>query len=300
MVSPSDNRKDDHPGFGFDQGSPLVGEGDIFNCLSADKSTSLFLGRYSMTEVKAVLGKRNFFRDAEKRGLWPLVFDLDCSEYPVQRLRIFHEIKRADKVIVDLKIREGHLAPKDEFPLDPSFYAYNFLIFEWLTIQDPLHDFSEKRPPLPGQDHPGLGMGKKLVDLFAYLARLTRKDGLLAFPAYFHNALLFGRYFNFLSPEKAAEIRAIEKSFPKIAFKHLAWIVYLNCLKHADGRTYEWRAQEQVYPLTKPLAAHFDSRTYKERFKEHYGRLDFVIDWGGYERKLDELIKIKEKLTKSW
>lgn len=246
-----------------------------------------------MTEVMAVLGKRNFFKDAQKRGLWPLVFDLDCTNTPVQRLRIFLGEKKADKVIVDLKVREGHLTPKDYLDLGPSFYGYSFLIFEWLTIQDPLHDFSEKRPALPGQDHPGLGMGKKLVDLFSYLARLTRKDGLLAFPAYFHNAMLFGRYFAFLSPEKAAEVEAIHKTFPKIPFKHMAWIVYLNCLKCADGKAYEWRAQEQVYALNKAIGAYLNGKAYKNRFKEQLKRLSFTIDWPEYERKLDELIKIK-------
>ena len=293
MVPPADHKKEERPAFEFDEGSPLVIEGDIFSCLSADKSTSLFLGRYAMTEVMAVLGKRNFFKDAQKRGLWPLIFDLDCTNYPVQRLRIFHEEKRADKVVVDLKVREGRLTPKDYLDLDPSFFDFSFLIFEWLTIQDPLHDFSDKHPPLPGQDHPGLGMGKKLVDLFTYLARLSRRDGLLAFPAYFHNALLFGRYFAFLSPEKAAEVEAIHRTFPKIPFKHMAWIVYLNCLKRADGRVYEWRAQEQVYPLNKAIAAYLDSREYKTRYKECLKSLSFTIDWPGYERKLDGLIKIK-------
>ncbi len=291
MAPPDDSKKIPNPYSLSD--SPLVGAGDIFSDLTADRSTSLFLGRYSMTEVMAVLGRRNFFKDAQKRGLWPLAFDLDSSNYPVQRLRIFHEEKRPDRVVVDLKIREGHLTPKEYLDLDAAFFGYTFLIFEWLTIQDPLHGFSEKRPALPGQEHPGLGMGKKLVDLFDYLARLTRKDGLLAFPAYFHNALLFSRYFTFLCPEKAAEIQAIETSFPKIPFKHLAWIVYLNCLKCSDGKTYEWRAQEQVYALNKSIAAYLNSRAYKYRFKKRLQELSFTIDWDGYERKLDELIKIK-------
>ena len=134
------------------ENSELVGEQDILSDLTQDKGTSLFLGRYSLTEARAVLGKRNFFRDSMRRGLWPLAFDLDSSSYPVQRLRIFHGQKLADKLIVDLKIREGNLLPRDYLDLDPSFFGYSFLIFEWLTIQDPLHGFSEKRPPLPGQE----------------------------------------------------------------------------------------------------------------------------------------------------
>jgi len=276
------------------QGHPLVGENDILSDLTREKATSLFLGRFSMTEVLAVLGKKNLFREAQSRRLWPLAFDLDSSAYPVQRLRIFHEEKDPEKVVVDLKIREGRLAPKDYLQLGPEFFEYDFLVLEWLTLQNPLLSFSEKRPPLPGQQHPGLGLRKKVVDIFGYLARLLRKDGLLAFPAYFHNALLFSRFFYFLNPEKLAEVLAIEKSFPKIPFKHLAWIVYLNCLRREDGRAYEWRAEEQVYPITKALKIHFESKAYKRKVKQSLKQRSFTIDWEGYERKLDELIKIRK------
>jgi hypothetical protein len=278
----------------FPSDTPLVRESDILADLTEEKATSLFLGRYSMTEVTAVLGKRNFFREAQKRDLWPLAFDLDSSGYPVQRLQIFRQAKKPENLVVDLKIREGRLAPNCRpIHLDPSFFKLDFLILEWLTIQNPLLEFSAKRPPLPGQKHPGLGLGKKVVDLFVNLARLLQKDGLLAFPAYFHNALLFSRYFHFLNPEKAAEITAIEKAFPRIPFKHLAWIVYLNCLKLENGETYEWKAEELIYPLSKGLKEYFDSRAYKKRLKQGLKGRSYAIDWDGYERKLDELIKIR-------
>ena len=278
----------------FGSAAPLVREADILADLTEEKASSLFLGRFSMIEVTSVLGRRNFFREAQKRDLWPLSFDLDSSAYPVQRLQIFRQEKKPENLIVDLKIREGRLAPGGRsHQLDPSFYNFDFLILEWLTIQNPLLHFSAKRPPLPGQKHPGLGIGKKVVDIFVYLARLLQKDGLLAFPAYFHNALLFSRYFHFLHPEKAAEILAIEKAFPRIPFKHMAWIVYLNCLRQANGDAYEWKAEELIYPLNRELKDYFDSKSYKRRLKQMLKARSFTIDWDGYERKLDELIKIK-------
>ena len=272
---------------------PLVRERDILSDLIEEKATSLFLGRFSMTEVRAVLGKKNFYREAKDRGLLPLAFDLDSSEYPVQRLRIFHEETDPEKLIVDLKIREGRLPPKAYLHLGPEFFEHDYLVLEWLTLQNPLLGFSRKRPPLPGQQHPGLGLRKKVVDIFVYLARLLHKDGLLAFPAYFHNAVLFSRFFNFLNPEKLAEVLAIEKAFPKIPFKHLAWIVYLNCLRQEDGRAYEWRAEEQVYPIRRELREYFDSKKYKRLVKQSLKERSFTIDWEGYGRKLDELIKTK-------
>ena len=275
------------------ENSALVGEKDILADLTQEKGTSLFLGRYSLTEALAVLGKRNFFREAKRRDLWPLAFDLDSSEHPVQRFQIFLEEKKPENLIVDLKIREGRLAPKDYLHLDPGFYKHNFLVLEWFTLQNPRQEFSKKRPPLPGQQHPGLGLGKKVVDLFIYLARLTRKDGLLAFPAFFHNALLFSRYFRFLRPEKYAEVLAIEKAFPKIPFKHMAWIVYLNCLKQDNDKPYEWKAEEMAYPLNKSFKDYFDSKAYKNRFKQSLNKWRFTIDWDCYEKKLDDLIKEK-------
>lgn len=272
---------------------PLVLESDVLSDLIAEKATSLFLGRFSMTEVKAVLGKKNFFREAKNRNLLPLAFDLDSSEYPVQRLRIFHEEMDPEKLIVDLKIREGRLSPKPYLHLNPGFFEHNYLVLEWLTLQNPRLSFSEKRPALPGQQHPGLGLSKKVVDIFIYLARLLRKDGLLAFPAYFHNALLFSRFLYFLNPAKYAEVLAIEKAFPKIPFKHLAWIVYLNCLRQEDGRVYEWKAEEQVYPVRRELKDYFNSRKYRQSVKHGLNERRFTIDWDGYEKKLDELIKIK-------
>jgi hypothetical protein len=273
------------------EGTALVGEKDILSNLTEEKGTSLFLGRYSMTEALAVLGKRNFFREAKKKGLWPLAFDLDSSGYPVQRFQIYLKEKKPENLIADLKIREGQLAPKDYLPPDSGFCKYHFLALEWFTLQNPRVEFSRKRPPLPGQQHPGLGFGKKVVDLFVYLARLTRKDGLLAFPAYFHNALLFSRYFRFLNPEKSAEVLAIENAFPDIPFKHLAWIVYLNCLKQDNGSVYEWKAEELVFPLNKALKDYFDSRAYKNKLKQSLKKWHFTIDWDCYEKKLDDLIK---------
>jgi hypothetical protein len=286
-------KKDDPAETSSRNAPPLIREKDILSDLVEEKASSLFLGRFSMPEVRAVLGKKNFYREAKDRGLLPLAFDLDFSEYPVQRLRIFHEEKDPERLIVDLKIREGRLAPKDYLPLAPRFYEYEFLILEWLTLQNPRLSFSRKRPPLPGQQHPGLGLSKKVIDIFVYLARLLRKDGLLAFPAYFHNALLFSRYFCFLNPEKRGEVRAIRKSFPDIPFKHMAWIVYLNCLRREDGSVYEWRAEEQVIPIRKDFKDYCESREFKRRVKAAQVKHRFSIDWDDYEKKLDKLISAK-------
>jgi len=270
------------------QTSSLFEEEDIFADLAEKKGTSLFLGKYSLNEVFAVLRKRSFLSDARKRKLWPLVFEMDSSEFPLQRFQIFYKDKKPDNVIVDLKIKEGSFRPKKDLAISATLKKSKFLTLDWLTLQNPLQNFTPERPPLPGQKYPGLSLGKKVMDIFIYLARLTRNDGLLAYPAYLHNALLFLRYFNFLNPDKEAEVIAIKKSFPEVTFKQLAWIVHLGCLRSQDDKVYEWEAEEQVYPINKTLKDYFDSKDYKKRVKEAQKDFHFRIDWECFKRKPEQ------------
>ena len=258
------------------QKSFFIEEKDIFSDLEGDKGSCLFLGKYSLSEISAVLKKRNFFKDAQKRGLWPLEYHMDTSEFPLQRFQIFYKEKKEENLVVDLKLREGTFQPKEK---------YKFLFLEWLTLQNPLLEFSGDLSPLPGQKHPGLNLGKKVLDLFAYLARLCRLDGLLAFPAYFHNAILFSRNFYFLNPKKQGEVLGIRKTFRRVPFKQLAWIVYLDCLQEKSLGVYKWEAEEQISPLNKTLKAYFESKQYKNMVRETMEKLEFTIDWECYKRK---------------
>jgi hypothetical protein len=269
--------------------SPLVGESEIFTELHVTQGSSLFLGRYSANEVLTVLNKKGFLKEARKRFLWPLAYELDSSDYPLQRLQIFLREPGPENLIVDVKIKECDFIPKETAEGLPVLPPQRALAFEWLTLQNPLVKRGEPFSPLPGQIRPGLSMRSKIMDLFVYVGRLTRKDCLLAFPAYFHNAVLFSRYFHFWNPSKEAEVLAIRRAFSHMPFRHLAWVVHLNCLRRRDGSVYEWRAQEQLYPLTRPLKDYFDTRRYKDIVKTGLKTLGFTVDRDEFVRKSAEI-----------
>lgn len=265
--------------------TPLVDESEIFAELHVKRGSSLFLGRYSVREVLAVLNKKGFLKEARKRFLWPLAYEIDSSDYPLQRLQIFLREPGPENVIVDVKIKECDFVPKEAEDGLLSLPPQKALAFEWLTLQNPLAKRGEPFLPLPGQTRPGLSMRSKIMDLFVYLGRLTHKDCLLAFPAYFHNGVLFSRYFHFWNPRKEAEVLAIRRTFRHMPFRQLAWVVHLNCLRREGGSVYEWQAEEQIYPFTRPLKDYFDSRRYKDAVKTGLKTLSFTIDRDEFERK---------------
>jgi hypothetical protein len=265
--------------------APLVDENEIFTELRVKQGSSLFLGRYSANEVLALLNRKGFFKEARKRFLWPLAYELDSSGYPLQRLQIFLREPGPDNLIVDVKLKECDFATRETVAGLPALAPQKVLAFEWLTLQNPLVKRGEPFSPLPGQIRPGLSMRSMIMDLFVYVGRLTRKDALLAFPAYFHNAVLFSRYFHFWDPRKEAEVLAIRRTFSHMPFHKLAWVVHLNCLRRQDGSVYEWQAEEQLHPLTRPLKEYFDSRRYKDVVKTAQKALDFAVDRDEFERK---------------
>jgi hypothetical protein len=265
--------------------APLVDENEIFSELHVKQGSSLFLGRYSANEILAVLNKKGFLKEARQRFLWPLTYELDSSDYPLQRLQIFLREPGPENVIVDVKVKECDFAPQAAAEGLPALPPQKALAFEWLTLQNPLIKRGEPFSPLPGQTRPGLSMRSKIMDLFVYLGRLTRKDCLLAFPAFFHNGVLFSRYFHFWNPAKEAEVLAIRRAFSHMPFRQLAWVVHLNCLRRADGSVYEWRAEEQLYPLTRPLKDYFDSRRYRETVRTGLKTLQFTVDQAEFARK---------------
>jgi len=268
----------------------LVSQDDLFSDLDKKKGSTLFLGKYTLREAAIVLKKKSFAREAQKRKLWPINVELDSSEFPpLQRLKMFYKDNRPENLVVDLKIREGRFKPVTDPPLKFSFLKFDFLVLEWLTLQNPNLPFSGDKTPLPGQNYRGLNLGKKIIDLFVYLARLNRNDGILAFPAYFHNALLFSRNYHFINPEKKAEVQTIRKSFSHISFKQLAWIVHLNCLRDKENNIYKWKGEAQVYPLNKEMEKYFISKEYTEMADEKEKKLRYSIDWSCYWEKINKI-----------
>jgi hypothetical protein len=65
----------------------------------------------------------------------------------------------------------------------------------------------------------------------------------------------------------------------------LAWIIHLNCLRTGEGKVFEWKAEEQIYPMNNVLKKYFESKEYKERLKAAVSNRNFSIDWDCFEEK---------------
>lgn len=178
------------------------------------------------------------------------------------------------------------------------------VVIEWLRMQDPLKPFG-KRTPLPGQLHPGLGLGVEAAKALCSLARKNGRDGILNLPEHFYNAYLYAQGFNlyrFLNPAFEGYFKsickAIEPDIKERGISAVAWAVFrgmLHCRMSDDddaagagtGKAMpariKWVSQEQVCPLSGRMTKYFKSSAYENAVKKAYHPEAFFIMWDQLE-----------------
>jgi len=178
--------------------------------------------------------------------------------------------------LIDLRLTEesqvGILAEK--LPREPLA----FLVIQWLSLQDVRGTFSAARPRLPGQDYPGLGVGKKLFSLLTRVARELGKDGLVGYPQYYHNAVFYSDSFVFADARQQGICLALRRDLGKLTLVEASRAV-------ADGRITEtrsgerllWRPGEMIFPLTRRLMGYYAGREYRTEAERAAARVAFHL-----------------------
>ncbi len=81
-----------------------------------------------------------------------------------------------------------------------TFGGFELLSVEWLLLQNPRGRFTPKRPALPGQKHPGLGLLDDVVALLIVACDRLHLDGLVFVPSQFHIAAYGRSHMKFVKP----------------------------------------------------------------------------------------------------
>ncbi|MEJ2184419.1 MAG: histone deacetylase [Gemmatimonadota bacterium] len=125
---------------------------------------------------------------------------------------------------------------------------------EWLLMQNPREEFSAARPPLPGQEHPGLGI---LADVFAWLIIACREAGLdgVAFrSSHFHVATLARRRFRFMDPRLQIRFDAIMEAGESLSLAESSHAVAEGRVREANtGDPVAWPEATMILPVAHRL-----------------------------------------------
>ena len=242
----------------------------------------LFLNLYSSEEIIELFNEMGITEKILDIGFSNLEIVISGDSPFDHRLRLYSKESKEQSeknLLMELVVKEGIFEPKKIFVEEFRVRSPRMLMIEWLGFQNPKAKFDEKRPRLPGQKFPGLGI---LMELEAVLARICKRigyEGVIDVPEYYHGALMYSPKFFFYDPQMQGMLGAMIRDFANIPLDRASTAVLLRCVKNkATGEFVEWSPGEQIMPVSEKMKKYFKSDGYHELMLKAMSENSFVID----------------------
>lgn len=152
------------------------------------------------------------------------------------------------------------------------------IVLDWLLLQDPRARFTAERPPLPGQQHPGLGAGDRALALLDRLATALGREAVLAFPSHYHNAHITAEAFRFIDPVRQGELLALQRDLAGLSLAEASWAVELGLITEPAGTQYRWSAEEMAHATSPRVEDYLHGKPYEREAHDVADALSFDVD----------------------
>lgn len=250
-----------------DEESWGLGEEDLADILPGLPGPRRFLGAFTQVQVELMLERMGLLQQIRARGFPCPHVSLELDHPLGQTLRIYGEPGRHE-LLVELRLaRTSRAVP-----------GFELVSVEWLLLQNPRASFTPERPPLPGQQYPGLGL---LAEVFAWLVLLCERealDGLTFRPSHYHLASLARRHATFLHPEHAALFAALAQL---LAGRPLAEASALvaggRVVNRRTGQAVVWEAFPMVVPVSHRLRAMVCGEDYERAVQRELAQYELEL-----------------------
>jgi acetoin utilization deacetylase AcuC-like enzyme len=140
------------------------------------------------------------------------------------------------------------------------------LYIHWLSLRNPRAQFSERRPRLPGQEVPGLGLARESGTMLALMALRLGLAGVVLRPAHYHSAYTARHHFTFVDPLRQGRFEALVRDLSHLPLLEATTLVSDGRVL-LDGEPYAWEADEMVYWLRESPAEMGEAEHERERVR---------------------------------
>jgi acetoin utilization deacetylase AcuC-like enzyme len=248
-----------------------VSETDSWNLAPEDlmglvtREDPRFLGRFSRHAVELQLEQLGVLNNIRSRGFPNLTLTLDAPKGLGQILRVLGA-PEGGEMLMELKASISR-------SIMPGFEVVEI---GWLLLQNPRAAFIPRRPQLPGQSHPGLGMLRDIAAWLIVVCEELRLDGIGFVPSQYYMAAVGHRHLRFVQPEGQARYESIRQ-----ALRGVGLAAANRALNDGDvtdavtGQPVHWEPVPMVLPVSDRLRARVTSRAYREVVEQARGEFQF-------------------------
>ena len=240
-------------------------EEDLVGLLPGVPRQYRFLNYYSKVGVELMLERFGIFNLLGARGFRSPIVQLDLDHPLGQTLRVY-DGAIGSELLIEMRVNRSVRAVPD----------MEVLIVEWLLLQNPRLPFAAERPPLPGQQHPGLGILTEIFGWLVVMCETLQLDGIFVHPSHFHIAALSRRHLRFLDPAHEGFFRALALALAGLPLAAASHALDRREVWDLDtGEAVSWGAHPMVLAVSERLRQRLEGPAYEEQATRAARRLEY-------------------------
>ncbi|HET8541706.1 MAG TPA: histone deacetylase [Anaeromyxobacter sp.] len=213
----------------------------------------LLLGFYTASGIEHALFRYGVFDQLERLGYRQLRAAFDTAGLG-ERVRLFGQAEGQEHLLVELILERRRVM------------GVEVLYVHWLSLRNPRAQFSDRRPRLPGQEAPGLGLARETGTMLARMAIRLGLGGVVYRPAHYHTAYPARHEFQFVDPERQGRFEALVRDLGHVPLLEATQAIDEGRVL-MDGAPYAWEADEMAYWLRESPADAGEVERERERVK---------------------------------
>jgi acetoin utilization deacetylase AcuC-like enzyme len=214
------------------------------------------LGYYTASGIEQALFRYGLFDHLERLGYRQLRAAFDAAGEG-ERLRVLGQAGGVEHLLIEVVLERRRVA------------GVEALYIHWLSLRNPRARFSDRRPRLPGQEVPGLGLSREIGTALALMAARLGLAAVVFRPAHFHSAYAARHAFQFVDPERQGRFEALVRDLAGVPLVEATRAIDEG-LVSLDGARYVWEADEMVSWLREPPTEMGEAERERERVRFSY------------------------------
>lgn len=223
------------------------------------------LGRFDRDELERRFAAAGLLDAVARRGYRELRIDVEDEGMALPHVRLVGRRHGPEVMLLDACLAESTVPP--EYFATRGFVMtrpVSLLVAYWVREQDPSRSFTPERPPLPLQQHPGLGVLPIAFRVVREMATEIGKDGIGCLPKLYHDAYIFlrSRLFLFLDGREQGRFQRLQADLAAMPLGHASLALLDGHVRDETGDAVLWAPGQQVFPLSERLTAYFHSEEY--------------------------------------
>lgn len=244
-------------------GAGEISEDDLDALFGARGGGGLFMDYYTRQGLETALERYGLLDMIRERGFPNLLLEMNTDDPDRQILRVHFDVQDREHLLIELVTRFRTLVTPPEAVEEGAEPSYRMVSIEWLLMQNPCAQFSLERQRFPGQEHPGLGLGRWLVELLRMMAERLDCTGLMNIPQHYHNAYLYSKQMLCFHPEDQGYLEAMMRDLGQLPLVETSVAIDGGRLRDADtDELVIWEGRAQVMPVKPELNSYFTRQGY--------------------------------------